>query len=307
MHWLMILGLLTATTDLQDQSASNSALGRMAETAIRQQLGGDIDEVKVDLKRGTGSAGNFDYFNISLRGFDADRFQQLQSGARSAQPQKPAQKNFTVDDIFGGIFNGDIGSILGGILLNKNGRIGKMQIHAGDFRYEDVRYDALSADLGGIEFDWGKSLRNANLEVKTMRAGTLGVRLNAEQVTRLVAPRLPSVRGAKLRFQQGQTSLSGRAVFYGAQVPFEVGGRLQVRTNQVRADDLRLKIARLQLPAFVTNEITRGVNPLYDFDPDQKWPVAVNLDTADSNRDLLTMRGGLQWLGFKRDKKRSGS
>jgi hypothetical protein len=80
-----------------------------------------------------------------------------------------------------------------------------------------------------------------------------------------------------------------------------------VQTNQVRADDLRLSLMKLKLPSIVMNEITKSVNPLYDFDPNQKWPIAVNLNTADAARNILAMRGGLQWLGFNRDKRGDNS
>jgi hypothetical protein len=90
-------------------------------------------------------------------------------------------------------------------------------------------------------------------------------------------------------------------------VPFEAGGRLSVQTNQVRAEDLRLSLAKLKLPSIVMNELTKSVNPLYDFDPNQKWPIAVNLNTADAARNILAMRGGLQWLGFNRDKRTDSS
>jgi hypothetical protein len=72
----------------------------------------------------------------------------------------------------------------------------------------------------------------------------------------------------------------------------------------VRADDLRLKIAKLRLPEFVMDELTKSVNPLYDFDPDEKWPIAVNLNTADARNDMLSMRGGLRWIGRQKDEGR---
>lgn len=346
MHWLMILGLLSATTDLKDPNASGSALNRLAENSIRQQLGNSVKNVRVDLKRGKGRAGDFDYFNVTLDGFDAaklgdlqnrnsnnrndsnrdsnrdedynnqdyndrdydDQFPELRLRSQStpfARRTLPAN-SFNPGDIFngdfGGIFNGDLGDILGGVLTGGVGRVGKMQINASNFSYDGVRYQGLNAGLGEIKFDWAKALRG-DFDVKSVQPGNLGLSLRADQATRLIAPRLPSVRDVKLRFDDGRAYLGGRTDFYGVKVPFEAGGKLSVQTNQVRAEDLRLSISKLRLPSFVMDELTKSVNPLYDFDPNKKWPIAVNLNAANSGNDVLAMRGGLQWLGFKRNEK----
>jgi hypothetical protein len=314
MHWLLILGLLGATANVSDRNASNQQLNRLAENAIRRELGNSVRSVRVDLQRGNNRGGDFDYFNVTLDGFDANRFAQNSARDGSSRNSKSAPdwlragekmdaNSFDIADIFSGkygdIFNGDFGDIVGGILTGGVGRVGKMQINAGNFSYDGVRYQNLSAGLGEIRFDWKNALRG-DIEIESMQSGNLGLQLRADQATKLLAPRLPSVRNAQLRFQNGAANLSGQSDWYGVRIPFEVGGKLSVQTNQVRAEDLNLKIARLRLPDFVADEITRSVNPLYDFDPDRKWPIAVNLSTADARNDVLSMRGGLRWLNGRR-------
>ncbi len=306
MHWLMILGLLSATTEVKDPNASGSTLNRLAENAIRQQLGDSVRTVRVDLKRGKNRTGDFDYFNINLDGFDANRFESLQR--RNNDSRRLNVSRLDIGEIFGGqygdIFNGGLGGVLGDLLTGGVGRVGKMQVNAANFSYDNVRYNNLSAGLGEIRFDWTKALRG-DFDIKSVQPGNLGLSLRSDQATKLIAPRLPSVRDVRLRFNNGQANLSGKSDLIGVQIPFDVAGRLSVRTNQVRADDLSLKIARLRLPGFVMDEVTKSVNPLYDFDPNQKWPIAVNLNTADASNDILAMRGGLEWLGLKRNEKES--
>ena len=320
MHWLLILGLLGATTNVSDPNASGTQLNRLAENAIRQQLGNSVRDVRVNMKRGNGRGGDFDYFNVTLDGFDANRFAQDSSrndkrGKNSRnkksdpdwliESKKVGARSFDIGDIFSGdygnIFKGDWGDVVGGILTGGAGRVGKMQINANNFSYDGVRYEGLNAGLEDINFDWKNALRG-DVTVESMQPGNLGLNLRADQATKLIAPRLPSIRDARLSFENGAANLSGKSDWYGVRVPFEVGGKLSVQTNQVRADDLRLKVSKLRLPDFVTEELTRSVNPLYDFDPDQKWPIAVNLNTADARNDVLAMRGGLRWLGFGRQK-----
>ena len=310
MHWLMILGLLSATTNLKDPNASGTSLNRLAENTIRQQLGNSVKNVRVDMKRGPGRAGDFDYFNVTLDGFDAAKLGDVKSNDFSSRLNaNPSAKvnNLGAEDIFGdfgGIFNGGLGDILGTVFTQGAGRIGKMQINASNFSYDGVRYQGMNAGLGEIKFDWAKALRG-DFDVKSIQPGNLGVSLRSDQATKLITPRLPSVRDVKLRFDNGLAYIGGRTDFYGVKVPFEAGGKLSVQTNQVRAEDMRLSIARLRLPSFVMNEITKSVNPLYDFDEDKKWPIAVNLNTANSDNDVLAMRGGLKWLGFKRNDKKN--
>ena len=321
MHWLLVLALLSSTTDIKDQNASGSSLNRLAENALRQKLGSSVRDVRVDMKRGQGRGGDFDYFNVTLDGFSADRLANLEKSAGSSgeptsssndrdvypdlrlqSTRRLAAQPFDLGDIFNGdignIFNGGIGDILGGG-LSTQGRIGKLQINAANFSYGGVQYNGMQAGLGEIKFNWVKALRG-EFDIQTVQPGNLGLQLRAEQAQRLIAPRLPSVKNVKLRFDNGLAYVGGRTDFYGIGVPFEAGGRLSVQTNQVRADSMRLSVAKLRLPSFVMNEITKSVNPLYDFDPKQKWPIAVNLSTAAADNNLLGMRGGLQWLGFNR-------
>jgi hypothetical protein len=64
------------------------------------------------------------------------------------------------------------------------------------------------------------------------------------------------------------------------------------------ATDFAASVSKLRLPSFVVDELTRGLNPLYDFDPQGRWPLAINLSTAQASGDVLAMRGGVQWLGL---------
>jgi hypothetical protein len=114
----------------------------------------------------------------------------------------------------------------------------------------------------------------------------------------LLGPRLPSIRDLRVRFSNGLAYFGGRTEYFGVGVPFEVGGRLSVTQNEVRADNIRASVAKFRLPAFVVNELTRGVNPLYDFDPQDRWPLAINLQTAGTTNNAMALRGGLQWRGF---------
>ncbi|MDQ3813075.1 MAG: hypothetical protein M3347_03890, partial [Armatimonadota bacterium] len=324
MHWLLILALLSSTTSLKDNQ-SGASLNRLAENSLRQQLGG-ANMVRVDIARGgKWQPGDFDRFNVTLDGFAADRLLNLanqveaQGAPRndSSRDRYPdimgdndtwrSRNNFDLGDIFGdgtgeaGDF-GDLGGILGGILGSKSGgRIGSIQINATNFTFQGTRYDSLSASLGEIKFDWTKALRG-EFDIKSVQPGSLRLGLRADQLQRLVAPRMPSVRDLRLRFANGRAFVGGRTDLYGMRIPFEVGGRLSIRTNQVFADDIGISVARLRLPSFVVRELTNGVNPLYDFDPQRRWPIAVNLNTADTVNNSLTMRGGIQWVGFNRNR-----
>jgi len=315
MHWLLILALLSSTTNIKDQNATGSSLNKMVETALRQELGGKVDHLTVNVKRAAdGGAGDFDSFTVNLNGFSADQLaNRLKDLQRRKDSSNKSSRNFAANSFDAGsldinsVLKGGLGDILGGIFGNKvssQGRVGHLEVNAGNFPYDNVRYDGLRVGVGEIKFDWSKALRG-DFDIDSMAPGNVNVQLAGDQAQRLVAPRLPMVKDLKLSFDNGLANLGGRADFYGVGVPFETGGRLSVQTNQVRVDDLRLKVAKLTLPSFLMDEITKAVNPLYDFDPDHKWPIAVNMYTAAGakNSNTLQMRGGLKWLGFDRDKK----
>jgi hypothetical protein len=222
------------------------------------------------------------------------------SGRYPLQGRNLQANNIDIGDL-GDIFkNGDFGDILGGVLGGKGaGRIGRIRLRATNFTFQGARYDALDATLGEVRFDWAKALRG-DFDVKSVQPGTLGLSVRADQAARLLAPRLPSVRDVRVRFSNGLAYVGGRTEYMGVGVPFEVGGRLSVQQNEVRADNLQASVARLRLPSFVVNELTRGVNPLFDFDPQNRWPLAINLNTAGTTNNAMALRGGIQWLGFNR-------
>ncbi|MDF2440723.1 MAG: hypothetical protein JWN98_1707 [Abditibacteriota bacterium] len=315
MHWLLLLAILSSTTKL-DSNGSASNLNRLAENALRQQLG-NARTVRVQVVPDeTRRRGDFDAFNITLDGFDADALMGLanrtaqngstsnrngsydRSGNESYFGSPQARSNFDIEDVLRGGNIGGIGDILGGVLGGKGaGRIGRIRLKATNFSMQGTRYAAMNLDFGEVRFDWAKAARG-QFDIQSVQPGTLGLTLNADQAVRLLAPRLPSVQGLRVRFANGLAHVGGRADYYGVNVPFEVGGRLTVQQNQVRADSLRASISKLRLPSFVVNELTRGINPLYDFDPQNRWPLSVNLQTAGTQSNALALRGGIQWRGF---------
>jgi len=342
MHWLLVLALLSSTTNIKD-GATGSSLNSAVESALRQRLGG-AKVVRVDIARAAGnklSTGDFDRFNVTLDGFNADGL--LNLGSRATSTQTPSSRpnggrpngntypggtyprdSYPGDDAYpdfdtrtrlnnfdlGDILNDDLGGIFGGIFgnvlgKNSNGRIGRMQINATNFTFQGVRYDGLAASLGEMKFDWAKAIRG-EFDVKSLQPGNLQMRLSADQAARFIAPRLPSLKDVRMRFADGKAFVGGKANYYGLSLPVEVGGRLSVKANQVRADDIELSLARLRLPSFVVKELTDGVNPLYDFDPQQRWPIAVNLNTADARSNVIAMQGGIQWVGFNRSRDDNG-
>lgn len=314
MHWLLILAILSSTTNLKN-GGSPSQMNQLASNALRQQLGG-ANNVGVQITPGRGG-GDFDAISVNLDGFSADNLMNLANRAGNStnsnqfsrvqpknQPNRKLQgNNFDIEDIFGqgGLSTGDLGSVLGGIFGSKQGRIGRLKLNAANFSFQGARYDFLSADLGEIRFDWGQALQG-NFDIQSVAPGNLMLQLRGDQAAKLLAPRLPSLQNVQVRFDNGRAFVGANAGYYGVNVPFEVGARLSVQQNRVMADNFQASVARLQLPNFVLNELTRGVNPLYDFDPQNRWPLAVNLQTAGTNQNALQMRGGIQWRGFSNQK-----
>jgi hypothetical protein len=337
MHWLLLLALLSSTTDLRNGGSPNS-LNQLAETSLRRQLGSvrNVDVQVVPRRSGASRSlsGDFDSFTVSLDGFSADRLMGLAERAddsggayspsarggsssgntgygypRDDEPSYQVPRRLDSEElgdilgnIGGGRFGGVLDDILGGSASGSGGRIGRVRLRATNFTFQGARYDALSADLGEIRFDWKKALRG-DFDVRSISPGALSLSLKGEQAARLLAPRLPSLSDVRVRFADGRAFVGAKSGLYGVRVPFEVGARLSVRQNRVMATDFAASVARLRLPSFVVSELTRGVNPLYDFDPQNRWPLAINLSTAQASANTLAMRGGIQWIGFNNSRR----
>lgn len=342
MHWLLLVALLSSTTDMKN-GGSSSALSRLAEKSLRRQLG-RVNRVRVQVTPArNGSGGDLDAFNVSLDGFSADGLAGLdgQPGDYSAPPRDDgyypnsnsgyglprydpsrrfdSSQSRNIDagdigDILGGIGAGKSGDILGDVLGGggiggiggkSGGRVGRLRLKATNFTFGGARYESLSADLGEIRFDWKKALRG-QMDVQSIAPGTLALSLRGDQLARLLSPRLPSLSDVQVRFANGRAFVGAKSGAYGVRLPFEVGARLSVQQNRVLATDFAASVARLRLPSFVLKELTQGVNPLYDFDPKSRWPLAINLATAQAENGVLAMRGGIQWLGLNRSDNRNG-
>ena len=364
MHWLLLVALLSSTTDMKS-GGSSSTLSRLAEKSLRRQLG-SVNRVSVQVTPGRNGGGDLDAFNVTLDGFSADGLAGLDgqsSGDYSAPPRDddyypgngsdgsynpfpnnpfpndnsnsgyglprydPSRRLDTsqrrsigaddIGDILGGIGGGkggDIGDILGDVLGGggvggiggkTGGRVGRLRLKATNFSFGGARYESLSADLGEIRFDWKKALRG-QMDVQSIAPGTLALSLRGDQLARLLGPRLPSLSDVKVRFANGRAFVGAKSGAYGVRLPFEVGARLSVQQNRVMATDFAASVARLRLPSFVLKELTQGVNPLYDFDPRGRWPLAINLSTAQAGNGVLAMRGGVQWLGLNGRGNRNG-
>ena len=302
MHWLLLLSLLDSSTALKN-GGSPSTLNKLAETSLRRQLG-DVQNVRVVVAPGQGQ-GDFNSFDVTLDGFSADRLMNLANKTSSSQSTNRSFDARDLEDILGGIGKGNVGSggkygdILGGVLggAKSGGRIGRVRLKATNFSFQGARYESMSADLGEIKFDWRKAL-TGNFDIKSVSPGTLALSVRGDQAAKLLAPRLPSVSDVRVRFSDGRAFVGAKSGLYGVRVPFEVGARLSVQQNRVMATDFAASVSKLRLPSVVVNELTRGLNPLYDFDPQGRWPLAINLSTAQATGDVLAMRGGVQWLGL---------
>lgn len=319
MHWLLLLSILASTTGVKPGADAQSA-NRLVENALRQKLGG-ARKVQVELAPAPNhAAGDFDRIVVNLDGFSADRLEGAVASTIPSEPERPntyppdgysrpkprSLDKTGIEDILDGVLNGgkggsvgggDLGNILGGLL--RGGRIGRLQFRATNFSYGGAQYDALSADLGEIRFDWAKALRG-EMDVKSVQPGTLALALQGDQAAKLLAPRLPQLDNLKVSFRDGRAFLAARSNFYGLRLPFEVGARLTVTRNQVIASDWGASLANVKVPGLVLDEITERANPLYDFDPKNRWPIAVDLQTAGTTNNALALRGGLRWLGFNR-------
>lgn len=341
MHWLLLLALLSSTTGMKN-GGSTASLNRLAETSLRRQLG-RVNGINVRVVPGRGR-GDFQSFDVSLDGFSADRLMNLEERA-TISDDSDGNNNFpdssgdydarypdadqlrrrlqtkklddnVLGDILGGIGGGKYGDILGnggkyggvlGDILGGSkgaGRIGRIRLRASNFSFHGARYNNMNADLGEIRFDWSKALRG-EFDIKSIAPGSLSLSLTGEQMAKLIGPRLPSLSNVKVRFSNGRAFVGARSDLYGVRVPFEVGARLSVQQNRVMATDFAASVARLRLPSIVLNELTRGVNPLYDFDPKNRLPLAINLNTAQASGNSLAMRGGIQWVGFNRNRRDS--
>ncbi|UCH35450.1 MAG: DUF2993 domain-containing protein [Armatimonadota bacterium] len=245
-----------------------SALGvtgkveRGVENSLRQQLG-EVKQVKVDIHRGHRSplSRQVDLVDITLSGFEA------RSGTGPGL---------------------EIGG--GGDLV---GKVGKVAIHARDFRVSDLPVDRLDITIRDVRYDLWKAIWRRKLEVIRVGESDAEISLNARALTRMLAPRVKQVENLKLTFEEGRINVSGDARF-GLRIPVGLKCSLaSVGGGKIYVVDPKASVSIVPVPSFVVSRLLDEINPLVDLNEGKQGPFRLEIDEIRITRRALRIHAKL--------------
>ena len=236
---------------------------RRIEAQLRQSLG-EVKQIKVDVHRGHRSpfSRQVDSVDITLSDFETRSL----PGGRLR---------------IGG----------GGDLV---GKVGKVAVHARDFRVNDLAVERLEITIKDIRYDLWKAIWRRKLEVIRVGDSSAEMWLTADALTKVIAPRVKQVENLRLSFGRGQIHVSGY-VRVGVRIPVRLTCSLaSVGGGEIHVVDPKAHVSVVPVPSFVISRLVDEINPLVDLNQGEEGPFKLEIDRMRVIRQSLRIHAALR-------------
>jgi hypothetical protein len=271
----LIAALLTA---ILGGLGVSGRIERGVETRLRQQMP-DVKELKVVVHRGHRSpvSRQFDLIDITLAGFTA--------GSAS-----------------GGLQIGGGGDLVG--------KVGKVAIHARDFRISggapghprsgssgapanDLTVERLEVSIKDIRYNLWKAVWRRKLRIMRVGDSETEAWLRASALTNMLAPRVKQVEHLQLRFGEGRLQVSGNARA-GLRIPVRLDCCLAAVGGKIYVVDPRAHVSVVPVPSFIVTRLLDEINPLVDLNRNNPGPFLLDIDQIEITPQSLRLHAALR-------------
>jgi len=236
---------------------------RGIETRLRQSLG-EVQEVKVEVHRGHRSplSRQVDAVEITLSSFQA----------RSLPG--------------GGLRIGSGGDLVG--------KVGKVVIHARDFRINDLPVERLDVTIKNVRYDLWKAIWRRKVEVIRVGDSRAEAWFDADALTPVVASRVKQVERLRLIFADGEVRLTGD-VRLGVRIPVRLTcGLVALGGSRVYVVDPKAHVSVVPVPSFIISRLLDEINPLVNLNQGGEGPFRLEITSLRVNPQSLFMRVALK-------------
>jgi len=240
---------------------------RGIEGQLRQQMP-DVKELKVEVHRGHRSplSRQVDLIDITLA-------------------------DFTAQSVPGGLQIGGGGDLVG--------KVGKVAIHARDFRVaggappNDLPVARLEITIKDIRYNLWKAVWRRKLRIMRVGDSQAEAWLKAPALAKMLAPRVKQVENLRLRFDEGRIEILGDARV-AVHIPVRLSCSLAAVGGKIYVVDPQAHVSVVPVPSFVVTRLLDEINPLVDANEKSQGPFLLDIDQIEITPQALRLHAALK-------------
>ena len=175
----------------------------------------------------------------------------------------------------------------------KIARAGKIELELRNLVWLGLPLSRASFDFQNVAYDFDALKNRSQFQIIDMDGGKMALQLPLQSFQSSFETRLKDLEQIAISIEGDQFKLSAARDVVGFKTPVILTARLAGVGNEVRLEDTAVSIGGVKLPPVATAALLRGVNPIYTFDREGKWPFVVNLTSVGGQGDLLDLAGNL--------------
>lgn len=191
--------------------------------------------------------------------------------------------DFTLQDFPFGIGDG-----------KKLGRAGLVELKLKNFVWVDIPVESAEFRFNEVQYDLKALKDDAQLQIVKSGPATAHLQLAAPALQKAFSAKLKDIQDPNLSLENGEWKLTGKRSFFGAPVPFVFTATPTGQGNRVVLENAKVSAAGLPIPPFFLPNLMKELNPIYVFDPENKWPFSIDLTNVGAQNGLLDMRANLK-------------
>ena len=247
--------------------ATPNRVAKGAEKALRRQFPGSTVNVQVTGKRGKDVVnGRFKDIRISLANLS---FEALPLQASPAP------------------------SLLGNSSAPKVGRVEHLELDLKNLQFGELPVERLHVAFDNVRYDFGALKNHSQLRLISFSNGRVLLGVRGSALSSLFALRAPEVRKPSVEVRNGEIILRGERDVLGNPTPVEVRGPVVARGQNIEIGSARVLVNDAALPPALAEPIVRGINPLFRFDPENKGPFLLQINSIRSENGVMEVQGAL--------------
>jgi len=249
--------------------ATPNRVAKGAEKALRRQFPGAKVGVEVTGKRGRDVVnGRFKTIRISMENLSVSTIPVAATAAASSGKDSPSKRV-------------------------KIGNIEHLELDLKSLRFGDLPVERVRVSLDGVRYDFGALKNHSELRLISFSNGRIALGVRGDSLAPLFALRAPEIRNPRVEVRGGEIILSGTRDVLGTPTEVEVRGAVVARGQDIEIGNARVTVGNLLLPAAIADPITRGINPLFRFDPEGTGPFLLRINSIQSENGVIAVEGAL--------------
>lgn len=247
--------------------ATPKRVAKGAEKALRRQFPGATVNVEVKGKKGKDVLnGRFNLLRIQMANLSFDT---LPLNPPSTEPLSAQPKTVKV------------------------GRVEHLEVQMRNLRFGNLPLERVNIAFDDVRYDFNALKNHSQLHLLSFSNGRIALGVRGSSLVPLFAAREPGMRNPSVAVGGGEIIFSGQRDVLGTMTAVEVRGALVARGQNLEVASPRARVGEMSLPPAAAAPFLRGLNPLFQFDPEDRGPLRFQINSIQTQNDVIEMQGAL--------------